>query len=177
MLFRSALWNCAANNPANRDAMRNAGGIGVLVGLARDGTDAQKENAAGALRSCAVDNPANRDAVRDAGGIGVLVGLARDGTEAQKVPAAKALVRVGLEPAELGGLTVPVLKGLCAEFGLSKTGVKADLVVRLCPKLCSDGPPRKKLRMDLEVRTLLLNAAPRFDAQQQPALGVHVPRM
>ena len=148
-----------------------------LIALARTGTDAQKEHAARALWDCAASNPANRDAVRDAGGIGVLVGLARDGTDAQRVMAAKALERVGLEPAELEGLTVPVLKGLCAELGLGTTGVKADLVVRLRPKLCSDGPPRKKLRMDLDVRTLLLNAAPRFDAQQQPALGVHVPRM
>jgi hypothetical protein len=100
-----------------------------------------------------LDNPANQDAVRDAGGIGVLVGLARYGTDAQKEKAAMALMCVGLEPAELGELTVPVLKGLCAEFGLSKTGVKADLVARLCPKICSEGPPRKKPRMDLEVRT------------------------
>jgi hypothetical protein len=62
-----------------------------LVGLARDGTDAQKEQAAGALWNCAVDNPANKDAVRNAGGIGVLVALARDGTDAQKERAAGAL--------------------------------------------------------------------------------------
>jgi hypothetical protein len=49
-----------------------------LVGLARDGTDAQKENAADALRNCVSNNPANKDAVRNAGGIAVLVGLARD---------------------------------------------------------------------------------------------------
>ena len=45
-----ALWSCAVDNPANTDAVRDAGGIGVLVGLARDGTDAQKVHAAGALR-------------------------------------------------------------------------------------------------------------------------------
>ena len=83
--------NCASDNPANKDAVRDAGGIGVLVGLARDGTDAQKEYAADALVNCAFNNPANRDAVRDAGGIGVLVGLARDGTDAQKEQAAGAL--------------------------------------------------------------------------------------
>jgi hypothetical protein len=62
-----------------------------LVGLARDGTDAQKQQAAGALWNCAVDTPVNKDGVRNAGGIGVLVGLARDGTDEQKEQAAGAL--------------------------------------------------------------------------------------
>ena len=71
------------DNPANRDAVRESGGISVLVGLARDGTDAQKESAASALGSLALNNPANGDAVRESGGVPVLVGLARDGTDAQ----------------------------------------------------------------------------------------------
>ncbi len=83
---------------------------------------------------------------------------------------------LGAAPPQLGGLTVAQLRELCAKHGLPKTGVKADLVVRLCPKLCSEGPPHKKPKMDLEVRTSSM-LPPRFDAQQQPALGVHVPRM
>ena len=37
-----ALWSLAFDNPANCDAVRESGGIPVLVGLARDGTDRQK---------------------------------------------------------------------------------------------------------------------------------------
>ena len=36
---------------------------------------------------------------------------------------------------ELCGLKVPALKGLCDEHKLSKAGVKADLVSRLCDAL------------------------------------------
>jgi len=65
-------------------------GIAPLVALARDGTEAQKENAAGALRNLAA-NDANKVAIAEAGGIAPLVALARDGTEAQKENAAGAL--------------------------------------------------------------------------------------
>ena len=81
--------------------MANARRVLRLVVQARDGTDEQKESAAGALRFCALDNPANRDAVRDAGGIGVLLGLARDGTDAQKEKAAGALCALGADPTNL----------------------------------------------------------------------------
>jgi hypothetical protein len=36
---------------------------------------------------------------------------------------------------ELCGLKVPTLKGLCEQHNLSKAGVKADLVSRLCDTL------------------------------------------
>ena len=67
----SALWFLADDNPANRDAVRESGGVPVLVGLARDGTDGQKASAAGALRSLTIGNPANRDAMRESGGVPV----------------------------------------------------------------------------------------------------------
>jgi hypothetical protein len=76
----------------NQDAVRESGGIPVLVGLAKDGTEAQKENAAGALLSLTAGNLANQDAIHESGGIPVLAGLAKDGTEAQKESAAGALL-------------------------------------------------------------------------------------
>jgi hypothetical protein len=61
------------------------------VRLARDGTDEQKVQAAGALGNLAIGSLANGDVVRKSGGIPVLVGLARDGTDEQKAKAARAL--------------------------------------------------------------------------------------
>ena len=43
------LWSVAAGNVANKDAIREAGGIPPLVALAQDGTEVQKEIAARAL--------------------------------------------------------------------------------------------------------------------------------
>ena len=48
-----ALCSLARDNPDNRVAIARAGGIAPLVALARDGTDGQKEQAAGALRNLA----------------------------------------------------------------------------------------------------------------------------
>jgi len=73
-------------------------GIAPLVALARDGTEAQKENAAGALRNLAA-NDANKVAIAEAGGIAPLVALARDGTEAQKEEAAAALAVLAVNDA------------------------------------------------------------------------------
>ena len=42
--------------------------------------------------------------------------------------------------AELNAQTVAQLKELCRKQGVSKTGVKAELVARLCDALCTDGP-------------------------------------
>jgi hypothetical protein len=89
--------NPASGNAANKDAARESGGIPVLVGLAKGGTDQQKTNAAGALNSLVRDNPANRDAVRESGGIAVLVGLAKAGTGRQKAIAAEALLAAGAD--------------------------------------------------------------------------------
>uniref|UniRef100_A0A7S3TW48 Vacuolar protein 8 n=1 Tax=Emiliania huxleyi TaxID=2903 RepID=A0A7S3TW48_EMIHU len=82
-----ALWNLAIKRPAasrslssanddNEAAIVAAGGIDVLVSLARDGNEAQKERAAGALRILA-DNDDNEAAIAAAGGVEVLVSLAR----------------------------------------------------------------------------------------------------
>jgi hypothetical protein len=48
--------------------------------------------------------------------------------------------------AELNRQTVAQLKALCAQQGVSKTGVKAELVARLCDALCPDGPAAKRPR-------------------------------
>ena len=48
--------------------------------------------------------------------------------------------------AELSAQTVAQLKALCAQQGVSKTGVKAELVVRLCDALCTGAPAAKRPR-------------------------------
>jgi len=72
-------------------AIAKAGGIAPRVALARDGTDGQKREAAGALRSLASNSNNNRVAIATAGGIAPLVALACDGTYWQKEWAAGAL--------------------------------------------------------------------------------------
>ena len=42
--------------------------------------------------------------------------------------------------AELGARTVMQLKAQCTQHGLRKTGTKAELVARLCDKLCTAEP-------------------------------------
>lgn len=77
-----------------------SGGIPLIVGLVRDGTDAQKEMAAQALRNLAF----NKDSVMlaaSADGIGPLVALVRDGTDGQKVVAAGALANLSYKSEEM----------------------------------------------------------------------------
>ena len=47
---------------------------------------------------------------------------------------------------ELKAQTVAQLKALCGQHGVSNTGVKAELVARLCDALCPDGPAAKRPR-------------------------------
>ena len=70
-----------------------AGGIPLLVDLTRKGSDAQKEQAAAALRGLACDGPIKASIAR-AGGIEPLVALARGGTAAQKEQAKTALTNL-----------------------------------------------------------------------------------
>ena len=65
------------------------------MALARDGSDGQKENAAGALATLAI-NADNKVAIAEAGGIVPLVALAHDGTENQKKWAGVALRHLAL---------------------------------------------------------------------------------
>ena len=65
--------------------------ITELVALVRDGTDAQKETAADALKSLGNPRADNVIAIAKAGGIPPLVALVRDGTDDQKKDAAEAL--------------------------------------------------------------------------------------
>jgi hypothetical protein len=83
----------ASNNPANQDAVRECGGIPVLIGLADVGTDDQRTYAAGAL-NLTDDNVANCDAVRESGGVAVLTRMVTYGTVKQKAIATAALENV-----------------------------------------------------------------------------------
>ncbi len=47
---------------------------------------------------------------------------------------------------ELNAQTVAQLRELCRQQGVSPTGVKAELVARLCDALCTDGPAAKRPR-------------------------------
>ena len=80
----------------------------------------------------------------------------------------------GAAPPELGGLTVAKLRELCAKHGLPKTGVKADLLARLRSKLCSDGPPTKKQKLEVPPRAKHKHA--NADRSRQHARGVHAAR-
>ena len=83
----------AADDPAQKDAIREAGGVEVLMTLMRDesGTVDEKCNAAIALAKLADGNAENKEAIRDAGGVTPLVTLARDGIKKQPSAAAHAL--------------------------------------------------------------------------------------
>eukprot|EP00947_MAST-08B_sp_MAST-8B-sp1_P006272 g6272.t1 len=72
-----ALWNLAPDQ-ANRDPIREAGGIPLIIGAFKE---APKE-ACGALWNLAAGNPANKDAIREAGGIPLIIG-AMDGADAK----------------------------------------------------------------------------------------------
>ena len=90
----AALCNVARNDPMKRAAIRQCGGIPVLVELVRKGTGTMRDNAIRALTNLSIDSQ-NKDAVRQCGGISVLVDLlARGGTDGQRAIAIKALGNV-----------------------------------------------------------------------------------
>ncbi len=90
----AALCNLARNSPTKKDAIREAGGIPVLVELAREGTGTLRENATRTLMTLSVDNWRNKEAIREAGGLSVLLGLARGGTDMQRELATIAIACV-----------------------------------------------------------------------------------
>ncbi len=55
----------------------------------------------------------------------------------------------GATRGELRAHTVAQLKALCAQQGLRKTGVKEELVARLCDVLCTDEPAAKLRRTEV----------------------------
>jgi hypothetical protein len=61
-------------------------------------------------------------------------------------PTSASLSAREAKSAELSAQTVAQLKALCAQQGVSKTGVKAELVARLCDSLCTAGPAAKRPR-------------------------------
>ena len=75
----------------------DAGGITPLIDLVKDGTDEQKEYAAGALMNLAWNNDTNRKLIADAGGITPLIDLVKDGTDKQKEYAAGALMNLAMQ--------------------------------------------------------------------------------
>jgi hypothetical protein len=54
---------------------------------------------------------------------------------------------------ELRARTLEELKEMCARRGLRKSGLKAELVARLCNALCSVEPAAKRPRTEAGVRT------------------------
>jgi hypothetical protein len=61
-------------------------------------------------------------------------------------PTSASLSELEAKSAELSAQTVAQLKALCGQHGVSKTGVKAELVVRLCDALCTGAPAAKRPR-------------------------------
>ena len=79
-----ALRNMANDNVANKDAIREAGGVAPLVELLKAGAQSKAaEYAAGALCNMAIGNAANKDAIREAGGVAPLVELLKAGAQSK----------------------------------------------------------------------------------------------
>jgi hypothetical protein len=75
----AALWSLADSSSANKDAIREAGGIPPLIALLAAGPERKATlKAAGALGSLAFAH-ANKDAIRAASGVAPLVALLRAG--------------------------------------------------------------------------------------------------
>ena len=85
----------------NRDAIREAGGVGPLLSLVREGTPEQRKWAALALLYLAFGNSVNRDAITEAGGVELVQGQVRKLTE-DKLK--EALQGLGLRKAGLKGM-------------------------------------------------------------------------
>ena len=76
-----ALGNLACGNDSNKEAIREAGGIPLLVTLLTEGAESETVgNAANALRNLTCGSDSNREAIREAGGIPALVALLRQET-------------------------------------------------------------------------------------------------
>jgi Armadillo/beta-catenin-like repeat len=78
-------------SPEFHSSVREAGGVGALVALVREGDASGKANAAGALWNLALGNEAMRASIREAGGISALESLVREGDASGKVNAENAL--------------------------------------------------------------------------------------
>ena len=76
-----ALANLACGNESNKEAIREAGGIPLLVTLLTEGAESETVgSAASALRNLTCGSDSNRKAIREAGGIPALVALLREET-------------------------------------------------------------------------------------------------
>jgi hypothetical protein len=67
-------------------------------------------------------------------------------TPADVAPTSASVSAREAKSAELNAQTVVQLKALCGQHGVSKTGVKAELVARLCDALCTGAPAAKRPR-------------------------------
>ncbi|DBA03074.1 TPA: hypothetical protein N0F65_003321 [Lagenidium giganteum] len=111
---QSALWTILWQTASDTDSqvrIADAGGISPLVQLIANGSEIQREQAAGALGKIAAI-AANRVHIAVAGGVPPLVELITNGTEKQKEYAARALCnmasgidRNGAKIGELGAIT------------------------------------------------------------------------
>ena len=167
-----------AREPANQDAIREAGGVDPLVALVREGTPEQQKWAAWALGNLANGNAANQDAIRAAGGVHALVWLVRKGVPIQQEWAAPALLSLAFGSAAnqdairaAGGLssvfaqvekmTVEELKKALERLGLQKSGVKAVLIERLHATIKTPVVPKVAAAPGVPL--------PSLNAQQMPA--------
>ena len=112
------LWNLAYNSKKNQSKLVEAGAIGVLVTMSKDGgSDACREAAAGALRNLSYENDdARLDMVKN-GAIPVLAEICVEGTEMSRIHAAALLKNLNSQP--------DCLRAVAAEFQLPDDSSKA----------------------------------------------------
>ena len=125
------LWRLAHADAANRDAIREAGGIPPLVALIWSGRADVKYYATGALRSLARNNAENKVAIRQAGGLGALVSTIDDG-DVVKTAAASTLWQLSYDNDENAVATALARGRIEAIVELARRGsvrVGGELVV------------------------------------------------
>ena len=91
-------------------------------------------------------------------------------TPADVAPTSVSEAARGAKSAELNAQTVVQLKKLCRKQGVSPTGVKAELVARLCDVLCTDGRAAKRPRTEVQCRSSALRSG--FTSEHVRRVGV-----
>ena len=126
-----------------RVAIRAAGGIKVLVALAREGSDSGKAQAALGLANLSSNDDEARAAIAGAGGIPVLVALVREGSDSGKANAAGTLANLAstsienkMAIADAGG--IKVLVALAGEGSVSGKARAAEALANLAEQQYSE---------------------------------------
>eukprot|EP00286_Rhodomonas_abbreviata_P026118 CAMPEP_0181297504 /NCGR_PEP_ID=MMETSP1101-20121128/5275_1 /TAXON_ID=46948 /ORGANISM="Rhodomonas abbreviata, Strain Caron Lab Isolate" /LENGTH=1295 /DNA_ID=CAMNT_0023402445 /DNA_START=231 /DNA_END=4118 /DNA_ORIENTATION=+ len=97
-LAAGAIWKACANDPTQKDEVRQA--IPGLVKLLCTGTPSAQEQAAGALRSACINSPLNKRELNRVNGIAALVESIRTGTIRAKEQSGAALANACANSAE-----------------------------------------------------------------------------